>query len=144
MIGMRLRQAQAGFFDRERILAATTTAERKVLSRFGAFVRQGARSSIRTRKAPAPPGQPPSSHTGLLKRNIFFAFDRAHGGVVIGPVTLNQKEGMAPRLLEHGGTIVRRRSGRTVTNRYAPRPFMRPAFTRELASLPPLWRDSIR
>ncbi len=144
MIGLTLRQATSGFFDRAAILAATTAAERKTLSRFGAFVRQRSRSSIKTRQQPSPPGQPPSSHTGLLKRNIFFAFDRAHGGVVIGPVALNQQGGTAPRLLEYGGTIVRRRGGKRVPHRYAPRPFMRPAFTRELASLPPLWHDSIR
>ncbi len=144
MIGLTLRQAKAGFFDRSAIMAATTVAERRALSRFGAFVRQRARSSIRSRDSIAPPGQPPSSHSGLLKRNIFFAYDPAHGGVVIGPVVLNQREGDAPRLLEYGGTVARRRAGKMTTLRYAARPFMRPAFEIEIAKLPPLWRNSIR
>jgi hypothetical protein len=35
------------FFDRAAVLNQTDRAERKVLSRFGAFTRRGARSSIR-------------------------------------------------------------------------------------------------
>jgi hypothetical protein len=131
------------------VLSATDRAERKVLSRFGAFVRTRARTSIRQRKGPSAPGQPPSSHTGLLKRNIFFVYDRARHSVLIGPILLNQKVGDAPRALEAGGWSRvfagrgrRRRLLRTVLIRA--RPYMRPAYEQELPGVPALWKNAIR
>ena len=104
MIGYRIDSIKGLFFDSAKVRAATSRAERRVLSRFGAFVRRSARSSIRKRKRSSAPGQPPSSHTGLLKRFIFFAYEPRSGrSVVIGPVRLNQKIGDAPAALEHGG-----------------------------------------
>ena len=145
MFGVRLKQAKAGFFDRVAVMNATTAAERKVLSRFGAFVRTRARTSIKSRKATSRPGSPPSSHAGLLKRFILFAYDPARRGVVIGPTRLNAKTGgKAPPLLEYGGNVVRERWGRRRVVRYLPRPFMHPALDAELVRLPPLWRNSIR
>lgn len=145
MIQLTLRQAQAGFFDRARVQHATTDAERWVLSRFGAFVRQRARTSMRRRKDPAPPGQPPSAHVGLLRQHLYFAWDQDHRSVVIGPVRLNQRQAAeAPPLLEYGGTAMRSRWGRTYLARYQLRPYMRPAFAAEQSRLPPLWRNSIR
>ena len=144
MIGLRLRDAQRGFFDRATVVAATSAAERRVLSRFGAFVRQRARSSIRSRIAPSPPGSPPSSHVGLLRRQIFFAYDAGRRSVVVGPVRLNQGRGEAPALLEFGGPAVRMQHGHARRVTYRARPYMRPAFEVELRALPPRWRNSIR
>ena len=59
------------FFDRQAVISKVDAATRRVLSKFGAFVRRSAKSSIRKLKKPAPPGHPPSSHTGLLKKFIF-------------------------------------------------------------------------
>jgi hypothetical protein len=84
-----------------------------VLSKFGAYVRTAAKSSIRKRKRASAPGSPPSSHTGLLKRFIYFGYDTAARSVVIGPVPLNQVSftedmrpvrGTVPESLEYGGT----------------------------------------
>ena len=88
MIVMTSDQAKGMFFDRKVVTNAVDRAARRVLSRFGAFVRRGARSSIRKRKRVAEPGMPPSSHTGLLKRNIFFLYEPHHSSVVIGPTLL--------------------------------------------------------
>lgn len=132
------------FFDRQAVLAKVDAATLRVLSKFGAFVRRTARSSIRSRKTPSAPGSPPSSHTGLLKRLIFFGYDPASRSVVIGPAPLRSTV-EAPPLLEYGGTARRKgRSGKQVTATYRPRPFMGPAFQQELKNLPPLWRDSIK
>jgi hypothetical protein len=144
MIGLTLRQAKGGFFDRPRVMSAVNAAERKVLSRFGAFVRQRARSSIRQRKNPSPPGSPPSSHVGLLRQFILFSWDPARRSVVIGPTKLNGRDNEAPRLLEHGGTAVRMRFRKTRVVHYKPRPFMTPSFSAEIGALPSLWRNSIR
>ena len=144
-IGLRFKSAQAGFFDRKAVLRATDRATRKVLSRFGAFVRRAARSSIRRRKRVSKPGQAPTSWTGLLKKFLFFSFDRQSRSVVVGPVRLNRSGGEAPGLLEYGGSSPRRdRKGKRPVMRYRPRPYMGPAFEKEKPKLPQMWRDSIR
>jgi hypothetical protein len=142
MIGIKLSEAQRLFFDRAAVTSAADRRTRKVLSKFGAFVRQTAKTSIRKRKAVSEPGQPPSSHTGLLKRNIFFVFSPETRSVVIGPILLNNRTD-APRLLEHGDTVVRRRRNRRVRMTYEARPFMGPAFEREQQQLPALWKNSV-
>jgi hypothetical protein len=145
--GFRIPDAKALFFDRQRVISQTSKAERKVLSKFGAFVRTRSRSSIRKRKKPAEPGSPPSGHTGELKKWILFVYDPNRHSVIIGPARLNSKIGDAPHALEHGGqTTVRKGSRRkphmrTVTIRA--RPVMQPAFDRERQGLPQLWRNSI-
>ncbi len=112
MIGMKLVQAKGGFFDSDKVQKSMDRATIRALSKFGAFVRRRARSSIRKRKASSLPGHPPSSHTGLLRDNIYFAAEGTQN-VVIGAVRLNQlafdgagqvsSEGV-PALLEYGGT----------------------------------------
>ena len=104
---------KAMFFDKAAVIGAVDKATRKVLSKFGAFVRTGARHSLRKRKSTSDPGEPPSSHTGLLKKFILFGYDREHRSVVIGPMRLNQKIGDADlwrRLFaEAGFTLVEER-----------------------------------
>jgi hypothetical protein len=128
------------FFDRQKVQNAVSRRERKVLSRFGAYVRQEARSRIRRRKRVSKPDEGPTNQTGLLKQNIFFVYDPHRRSVVIGPTLLN-----APATLEHGGVVVRKtRKGRSKRVVYAPRPYMGPAFQKENPKLPRLWRDSVR
>lgn len=114
MIRFEVNQAKSFFFDTERVMRATTKAERTVLSRFGAFVRRAAKSSIRKRKRISAPGEPPSSHTGVLRQFIFFAYEPERKNVVIGPALTNQLffdrnalpiKGTVPSVLEEGGTV---------------------------------------
>lgn len=145
MIGMDFKSAKAMFFDRHAVISKMDTATRKVLSKFGAFVRRSAKSSIRKRKKPAPPGSPPSSHTGLLKKFIFFGYDPDARSVVIGPTRLNQKgRGEAPPILEYGGKATLVRRGKKKRTTYKARPYMQPAFEKEQPQLPALWRGSVR
>ena len=144
MIGLRIRQLRAGFFDRAVVLQATTAAERRVLSRFGAFVRQRARSSMRPRATPSAPGQPPSVHVGLLRQHLYFAWDAQQRSVVIGPALLNRGSRDTAQVLEYGGSAVRRRWGHPRRVLYAARPFMGPAFAAEEHALPTLWRNALR
>ena len=145
MVGLDIKKC---FFDRKAIRSAVDRTARKVLSKFGAFVRRAARSSIRKRKRISGPGEPPSSHTGLLKKLIYFGYEGARRSVVIGPMRLSAKAGEAPSALEYGGasTVVAggraRRRKRKV--RIAARPYMGPAFEQEKPKLPAMWRDSIR
>ena len=139
MIGMKVKAAKGLFFDRARVINAVDRTTRRNLSRFGAFVRQRAQSSIRTRKRISEPGQPPTNRTGLLKRNIFFVYEPGRRSVVIGPALLNSSSG-APELLEHGGSVIRK----GVRMTYRPRPYMGPAFEEEQNQLEKLWRNSVR
>ena len=99
------------FFDRKTVTSKVSAATRRVLSKFGAFVRQTAKQSIRRKNGPAPPGQPPHSHTGLLKRWILFGYDKTRESVVAGPAKL-AKKGNAPEALEKGGAAVARKNPR--------------------------------
>jgi hypothetical protein len=133
------------FFDSKAVARKVDTATRRVLSRFGAFVRRTARSSIRKRKRTSQPGSPPSSHTGLLKKFIFFGYEPARKSVVIGPVRLSQNgRGEAPSLLEYGGAMKIERRGIRKRAKVRPRPFMGPAMDKEEPKLPAMWRDSVR
>ena len=145
MIRMRMTRF---FFDRKGVRNRVDAATRKVLSRFGAYVRRTARSSIRKRKKPSQPGKPPSSHTGLLKRFIFFGYDLSRKSVVIGPARLSERgRGEAPSILEYGGATMvttRGRKKKRKRSRIRARPFMGPAFEKERPQLPAMWRDSVR
>ena len=142
MIDMRLRKL---FFDTKKVRRSVDRATRRVLSRFGAFVRRTARSSIRKRKKASAPGSPPSSHTGLLKRFIWFGYEPHRRSVVIGPARLTKAgRGEAPENLEYGGMATVTRQKRKRRARIRPRPFMQPAFEKEQQQLPALWRDSVK
>jgi len=133
------------FFDSKKVRRAVDRTTRRVLSKFGAFVRRTARSSIRKRKKASRPGSPPSSHTGLLKKFIWFGYEPAKCSVVIGPARLSQAgRGEAPHLLEYGGTGTVERRGKRKRAKVRPRPFMGPAFEKEKPKLPTMWRGSVR
>jgi hypothetical protein len=161
MIDIKLKfdAAKKMFFDRQTVLRAVDQATAKVFSKFGAYVRQRAKTSIRKRKAASAPGQPPSSHTGRLKSFIFFGYDRPKKSVVIGPVLLNKGGRGSPEgttvlpALEYGGlSVVSTRHKRSRNKKYntqrtihiQARPFMQPAFENEKSKLPALWANSIK
>ena len=146
MITMRIKDM---FFDRHVVIAAVDNAKRKVLSKAGAFIRTAAKTSIRKRKGSAPPGAPPHSHEGSLRRLILFGYDKPNDSVIVGPVGFKKSE--APSVLEYGGeTVVLRRvggRGGKLTSqkvKIAPRPYMVPALEKERPKLPLLWRNSVR
>jgi len=142
MIGFEIKQL---FFDRPAVTSRVDPATRKVLSKFGAFVRRTAKGSIRRRRKAAPPGSPPSSHTGLLKKFIFFGYDPDQRSVVIGPTRLDRRgQGEAPSLLEYGGQTTLVRGGKRERATYRARPYMGPAFEKEQPKLPAMWRDSVK
>jgi len=141
MIGMKFKRM---FFTSKAVLSATDRATRRVFSKFGAYVRRAAKSSIRKRKAISAPGKPPSSHTGLLKRFILFGYDPAKRSVVIGPLRLTRRgRGDAPQALEEGGTSRMVRRGRKKRVKIKARPFMGRAMEKEKPKLPQMWRDSV-
>lgn len=162
------------FFDRSAVEKALDRATKKVLSKAGAFVRRRARTSMRRRKAIAPPGSPPSAHSKdpvATLKNILFGYDPARQSVIIGPVRLNMQQylgpqlvaGTVPELHEFGGRVgIRekrvngrwRSSGRRRPRpneptrvrlaTYPARPFMGPALEAEAPNFPDLWSNSVR
>jgi hypothetical protein len=159
---MTMRMTQF-FLDRQEVTKRIGKANRRAMSKVGAYVRRRARSSLRRRKRPSEPGQPPSVHSRnkvATLKNILFAYDPGNETLVVGPVRLNLSKVLGPQLgtatvpqvLEFGETVkvrevrvgkswrsgMRRvRSGQPVRVRsakYAPRPFMGPALEDEVAS----------
>ncbi len=122
---LRLEVAKASFFDRAKVDRAIDAGTKRVLSRFGAYVRQRARTSIKNRKGASKPGTPPHAHIyvtrtsdnprsakkgakrWLFKSSIVFSYDAERKAVVIGPTLLNgsQRNPTVPELLEKGGVI---------------------------------------
>lgn len=141
--GIRLdfKAMKSMFFDRKTIRNKIDPRTRKVLSKFGAHVRQTSKRSIKKRKGTSKPGRPPFSHSGTLKRFIFFGYDTTKRSVVIGPVIAPGKSGKAPSALEHGGTVTLPTGNRANVQ---PRPFMGPAFQKEIKTLPSLWASVIK
>ena len=143
MITMRIKGL---FFDKKAVLSAVDKAKRAVLSKAGAFIRTTAKHSIRTKKGSAPPGKPPHSHEGSLRRLIYFGYDRASDSVVVGPVGF--KRSTAPNVLEFGGKseVKRRRRGKVVKTQATiqERPYMGPALEKERPNLPKRWAGSVR
>ncbi len=133
------------FFDRKAVVDAIDSATRRVLSKFGAYVRRTARSSIRTRKGVSAPMGPPSGHVGTLKRGIVFGYDRESRSVVIGPAPATSVvDRRALPALEYGGRSTALDHGKRKAIQVKPRPFMGPALAKELPGLPAMWRDSVR
>lgn len=140
---IELREIKAGFFDTQAVKNAVSAANRKALSKFGAFVRRRAQTSIRKSKKSAQPGEPPKSHEGSLRRLIFFSLDLNRLSVIIGPVKF--RKGDAPRLLEKGGTTTRPTKTKGMrTLRYRGNPFMAPAAKAELPNFGELLRSMAR
>jgi hypothetical protein len=123
------------FFDRKAVKDGTDQKTRKALSMLGAFVRRRAQQSMRRRKGPSAVGSPPSAHARpMLKRLLFFAWDKATQTVVVGPAPF--AGGTAPAANEFGGAAaVRMPDGRTIRGVYKPRPYMAPALAGEMPKL---------
>lgn len=179
-------EAKAAFFNSDAILKSMDRAANKALSKFGAYVRQSAKSSIRYRNDPSSPGQPPSAHktvsrvkvnrkTGVARKQqssplrdlIFFYYDRATKRVIIGPTLFPSalRKGTLERL-ERGGSVQGRKRvpipGRPERNKrgqflpldkrthlvnatlhYPARPFMQPAFDKNIGQLTAFFKNSL-
>lgn len=137
------------FFDTAAVKRVVDAGTRKVLSKFGAFVRREAKSSIRPggkKHKASLPGQPPRSQSGLLKRFLFFGYDTSTQSVVVGPAKLGGVKGKdAPHTLEYGGSAESSSFYTKNTKRVhiAARPFMGPALNKNLPKLPAMWANSI-
>lgn len=127
------------FFDSKKVVAEVSAKDRKAQSKMGAFVRRRAKSLLRYRKKPSPPGSPPSVHrtdsftrttvnrktgeaktrgTSPLKELLFFAYDASTKSTVIGPAIFRRSPALI-EALEKGGEITATRAVKTVRGRKA-------------------------
>jgi hypothetical protein len=140
MAGFDLAKVKKSFFNAKLITDPVERAKLSVLARFGAFVRQRAKTSMRWRKGTSPVGSPPFAHIGAVRRLTFFAIDPLRGTVVVGPVRF-QGRGEGARALEEGGTSWSPKLGRVRIRRRA---FMVPALLKELPGLSRMFAGSVR
>jgi hypothetical protein len=102
------------FFDRVIVETEVERIEFEGLKRNAMYIRKVARNSIRRRKSPSKPGQPPRSVRGDLKRGIEAHFERGVNESVVGPMGFGWSKGAqlvgAPNVLEFGGDTVIDRS----------------------------------
>lgn len=146
----------SGAIDKEKIDTEASAKTKSALRKFGAFVRRRALTSLRYRKGKSPSGRPPHAHrserfnrvhvnkktgathkrpTSPLRELIVFALVDGGRAVIIGPMIFRASAvggGSVPRLLEEGGTGTFLDRGKRKVGRWAPRPYMAPAFRAEL------------
>lgn len=153
-----IAQVKKLFFDREAVQKAVDAATVRTLNRLGAMVRLTARRSMRRKKGPSAPGQPPHAHGGpkkagkkftgaWLKELILYSYDPLTRTVVVGPLKFRRSN--VPALHEFGGTADkvewRTVAGKRVpvkvgVSHYPPRPYMKPALDKIL----PLFAEKFR
>lgn len=106
MSGLFIPKSQ--FFDRKKIIDSMDRTTHAVFSRFGAFVRRRAQTSMRYKDGPSKVGTPPNAHRAfpLLRKHIYFYFDEDKKTVVIGAALLTGGAPYAvPGMLENGGSL---------------------------------------
>lgn len=151
------------FFDRAAVADKIPPAMKRALSRFGAYVRQKAKASLKYGDKSSTPGQPPIVHrskgftrkkkkkgvtvqqpSSPLRELIFFGYDSDKMTVVIGPAFGGSHTG-APEALEHGGSArVTNANGSTEIVTIGARPFMQPAFDKQLKAVGNDFKNLIR
>ena len=130
MIGMKIRTE-----DRmERVKKKAKDASFKNLGHAAASIRLTARRSIRKRATESPPGTPPHTRKGQLKRAISYAVEKREERAVIGP----EHAVVGPSAMAHEF------GGRFRGDRYDKRPFMGPALMKIKDRLPRKWAGSVR
>lgn len=135
MIGIKLDKSRF-FVDSNTLLAKIDGAKRKNLSLSGAILRRSAQESMRYRRKPSEPGQPPSAHKEgrgpLLRKRLFFAFEPSTESVVVGPEALAGSKVEAPEVMEHGGTLERSYYRRSASGRKLRSQAAKAAFIRKV------------
>ncbi len=120
-------------FDEDGLVARIAKASREILRRAGAYVRRVAQRKVVTSPKASPPGSPPHSRKGLLKRAILFGSD-GDRSVLVGPGFNFVGPSMAAH--EFGGKYRR--------ERYPKRPLMGPALKESAPYVAKMWKDAVK
>lgn len=120
--------------ETKRVVRAAREGSIQSLSHAGGAIRKTARRSIKQSKTESPPGTPPHTRKGQLRRAILYAVEKDKLSVVIGPdISL---VGTVGRAHEFGG--------RYRGDLYPRRPFMGPALIAMQDRLPKMWAGSVK
>lgn len=120
-------------FDADGLVARIARAGRDALRRAGAYVRRVAQRKVATSPKASPPGSPPHSRRGLLRRAVLFGPD-GDRRVLVGPGF--DFVGTSASAHEFGGKYRR--------ERYPKRPLMGPALRESAPHLAKLWQDAVK
>ena len=104
------------------------------LEHAGAALRLTARRSIRRAAKASPPGQPPHTRRGQLKRAVRYVVEKERERVLIGPAY--SVVGRSAAAHEFGGRYKRQT--------YPKRPLMGPALMKIKSQLPRMWANSVK
>jgi len=121
-------------FDSDAVKNAIRKGAVKSLRQAGAYVRKAARHAVRRASGASPPGTPPHTRRGLLKRSILFGVEPRRLAVVIGPAY--QFVGISMTAHEFGGKYRRRD--------YPKRPLMGPTLQKTAPQISKMWADSVK
>lgn len=126
-------QVKATIHDQpDDVLNAVKSRVRDSMAHLAAKIRLAAQASIRTSKEPSPPGSPPHTREGQLRRAI--AFDVGDSDAIVGPRA--SVVGQIGELMEFGGEFFGRE--------YEARPFMGPALEEAVDDFAGQWSGSLR
>lgn len=114
----------------DRIQRAVDKARAGSLYAVGYLISTIAKGKISRSRDRSPPGQPPATRRGLLRRAIRYAVSDDKRSVVVGPT--HQMVGTAGKAHEFGGRYKRQR--------YPKRPFMGPALQEALPKIGPTYK----
>lgn len=118
--------------QQDSVLNAVKSRSRDAMAHLAAKVRLAAQSSITTSEEPSPPGSPPHTREGQLRRAIVFSVGESDA--IIGPRA--SVVGPIGELMEFGGEFF----GRD----YEARPFMGPALEEAIDDFAGQWSGSLR
>lgn len=118
--------------QQDSVLNAVKSRSRDAMAHLAAKVRLAAQSSITTSEEPSPPGSPPHTREGQLRRAIVFSVGESDA--IVGPRA--SVVGPIGELMEFGGEFF----GRD----YEARPFMGPAPEEAIDDFAGQWSGSLR
>lgn len=120
------------FFDRQKVKRLMDRKTIQAQKRMGGLVRITAKRSMKSRKGPSAPGNPPHKHNRKqLDRLLFYSYDPKTKSVYVGPTLLQgyERKGV-PKLMEKGGSRIDydKRTGKPIRRDFPQRAFMVPAL----------------
>ena len=139
---------QAGGKKREK---AVDNAKFRSLRKALFAIRKSAVDSMVKVKGPSRPGRPPHRHRGRLAYSVWVDHEKGADEGVVGPAySRAQKKGLPPwigRMHEKGGVFGGKKKTKSGKIRkpavYPARPYMKPAFDRNIHRFHKDWRGSL-
>jgi hypothetical protein len=135
--GFKIDEVKKYFLDRRKMQFWLGKKKASLLARLGGYCRRVAQRSMRRRKGPSKPGQPPHAHRySYLRDYVMFAFILADDQVVVGPIRLESSDYYSkplPAVHEFGG-VFKSWKKRSIIS-FPERPYMRPALAETIRNL---------